>query len=133
MPLYEYQCGRCGRFEVIRKFSDEPLTICPTCGQEIQKLLSAPAIQFKGTGWYITDYARKSSGGEKKDGGSSKEGGSSKDAGSNKEAGSGKDAAASKDGSKAAKDTGTSPSTSTGAGASDTASTSTKTAKSGSR
>ena len=59
MPLYEYQCGRCGRFEVIRKFSDEPLTKCPTCGAEIQKLMSAPAIQFKGTGWYITDYARK--------------------------------------------------------------------------
>lgn len=59
MPLYEYQCAKCGRFEVIRKFSDQPLSICPTCGQEVQKLLSAPAIQFKGTGWYITDYARK--------------------------------------------------------------------------
>jgi putative FmdB family regulatory protein len=63
LPLYEYQCGRCGRFEIIQKFSDAPLTVCPTCGQEVQKLLSAPAIQFKGTGWYITDYARKSSGG----------------------------------------------------------------------
>ena len=62
MPLYEYQCPKDGRFEVIRKFSDPPLTICPTCGSEIQKLASAPAIQFKGTGWYITDYARKSSG-----------------------------------------------------------------------
>ena len=60
MPLYEYQCPKCGRFEVIRKFSDPPLTACPTCGAEIQKLASAPAIQFKGTGWYITDYARKS-------------------------------------------------------------------------
>ena len=59
MPLYEYQCPKCGRFEVIRKFSDEPLTICPTCGSEIQKLASAPAIQFKGTGWYVTDYAKK--------------------------------------------------------------------------
>ena len=59
MPLYEYQCETCGRFEVIRKFSDEPLVACPTCGKPIQKLLSAPAIQFKGTGWYITDYARK--------------------------------------------------------------------------
>ena len=64
MPLYEYQCPTCGRFELIRKFSDEPLTTCPTCGAEVQKLLSAPAIQFKGTGWYITDYARKSAGGE---------------------------------------------------------------------
>ena len=59
MPLYEYQCPNDGRFEVIRKFSDPPLTACPTCGAEVHKLLSAPAIQFKGTGWYITDYARK--------------------------------------------------------------------------
>jgi len=64
LPLYEYQCRRCGRFEIIQKFSDSPLTACPTCGQEVQKLLSAPAIQFKGTGWYVTDYARKSSDGE---------------------------------------------------------------------
>jgi putative FmdB family regulatory protein len=63
VPLYEYQCPNDGRFEVIRKFSDPPLTACPTCGAEIQKLASAPAIQFKGTGWYITDYARKSGGG----------------------------------------------------------------------
>lgn len=67
MPLYEYQCPKCGRFELIRKFADEPLTTCPTCGSEIQKLMSAPAIQFKGTGWYITDYAKKS-GGEGKSG-----------------------------------------------------------------
>ena len=59
MPLYEYLCPKCGRFELIRKFSDEAVTKCPTCGAEVQKLLSAPAIQFKGTGWYITDYARK--------------------------------------------------------------------------
>jgi putative FmdB family regulatory protein len=59
VPLYEYQCAKCGRFEIIQKFSDQPLSVCPTCGQEVQKLLSAPAIQFKGTGWYITDYARK--------------------------------------------------------------------------
>ena len=59
MPLYEYLCPKCGRFELIRKFSDATVTTCPTCGSEVQKLLSAPAIQFKGTGWYITDYARK--------------------------------------------------------------------------
>ena len=59
MPLYEYLCPKCGRFELIRKFSDAAVTKCPTCGAEVQKLLSAPAIQFKGTGWYITDYARK--------------------------------------------------------------------------
>jgi putative FmdB family regulatory protein len=51
VPLYEYQCPKCGRFELIQKFSDAPLSKCPTCGSEVQKLLSAPAIQFKGTGW----------------------------------------------------------------------------------
>jgi putative FmdB family regulatory protein len=64
MPLYEYQCDACGhRFETIRKFSDAPLERCPKCGGVVRKLQSAPAIQFKGSGWYITDYARKDSGG----------------------------------------------------------------------
>ncbi len=62
MPLYEYQCPKCGRFEVIRKFSDPPLKKCPNCGKTAQKLASAPAIQFKGAGWYVTDYAKKASG-----------------------------------------------------------------------
>lgn len=73
MPLYEYQCPQCGRFELIQKFSDPPLASCPTCSSGVEKLLSAPAIQFKGTGWYITDYARKSS-----DGGGGAKGDSSK-------------------------------------------------------
>ena len=61
MPLYEYQCEACGkRFEVIRKFSDPPLETCTLCGKgPIQRLLSSPAIQFKGSGWYITDYSQK--------------------------------------------------------------------------
>ena len=60
MPLYEYQCDACAhRFEVIQKFSDPPVDVCPKCGGQVKKLLSSPAIQFKGTGWYITDYARK--------------------------------------------------------------------------
>lgn len=60
MPLYEYECEKDGsRFEVIQKFSDEPVTICPDCGGKVRRLISSPAIQFKGTGWYITDYARK--------------------------------------------------------------------------
>lgn len=59
MPLYEYQCDNCAhRFEVIQKFSDAPIDVCPKCGGPVKKLLSSPAIQFKGTGWYITDYAR---------------------------------------------------------------------------
>ena len=62
MPLYEYQCAKDGVFELVRKFSDPPLTECPTCGGPIEKLASAPAIQFKGSGWYVTDYARKSGG-----------------------------------------------------------------------
>jgi putative FmdB family regulatory protein len=62
MPLYEYQCDTCAhRFEVIQKFSDAPIDVCPKCGGPVKKLLSSPAIQFKGTGWYITDYAKKGS------------------------------------------------------------------------
>jgi putative FmdB family regulatory protein len=61
MPLYEYQCDACAhRFEVIQKFSDPAIDVCPKCGGAVKKLLSSPAIQFKGAGWYITDYARKS-------------------------------------------------------------------------
>ena len=76
MPLYEYHCPKDGTFELVRKFSDPPLEACPTCAGPIEKLVSAPAIQFKGTGWYITDYARsgKSDGGKndgKGDGGKS--------------------------------------------------------------
>jgi putative FmdB family regulatory protein len=63
MPLYEYQCDACGnRFERIQKFSDPPVEACPACGGTVKKILSSPAIQFKGSGWYITDYAKKGSG-----------------------------------------------------------------------
>ena len=59
MPLYEYQCEACGnRFEKIQKFSDPPLESCPACGGAVRKLVSSPAFQFKGSGWYVTDYAR---------------------------------------------------------------------------
>jgi putative FmdB family regulatory protein len=60
MPLYEYECDACHhRFEIIQKFSDAPVEKCPVCGGPVHKLQSAPAFQFKGSGWYITDYARK--------------------------------------------------------------------------
>ena len=61
MPLYEYQCEACQRrFEVIRKFSDPELQVCTLCGKgPVHRLLSSPAIQFKGSGWYITDYSQK--------------------------------------------------------------------------
>lgn len=69
MPLYEYQCKSCHtKTERIQKFSDPPLTVCPHCGGEMEQLLSAPAVQFKGAGWYVTDYARKGSGASSKDG-----------------------------------------------------------------
>lgn len=74
MPLYEYQCPKCGLFELIRKFSDDPVTICPTCGSEVQKLASAPAFHLKGTGWYVTDYAKKGGGEAKSDQGKSEDG-----------------------------------------------------------
>ena len=60
MPIYEYHCQRCERnFEVIQKFSDEPLTEHEGCGGQVERLISSPALQFKGSGWYVTDYARK--------------------------------------------------------------------------
>jgi len=79
MPLYEYQCHRCDQvFEVIQKFSDAPLKIHEGCGGEVERLLSPPALQFKGTGWYVTDYGRngsssKSNGSEKSEKGESKD------------------------------------------------------------
>lgn len=61
MPIYEYQCTKCGHeFEKMQGYSD-PEPACPTCGGKVKQLLSAPAVQFKGSGWYVTDYAKKSS------------------------------------------------------------------------
>jgi putative FmdB family regulatory protein len=77
LPLYEYECPKDGTFEKIQKFSDPPLSKCPTCGGPVERLLSAPAIQFKGTGWYITDYARKGDSGSGKKEGAKASGGSS--------------------------------------------------------
>jgi putative FmdB family regulatory protein len=62
MPLYEYECKKCGhRFEKIQKFSDKMVKKCPECGGQVEQMISAPAVQFKGSGWYVTDYAKKSS------------------------------------------------------------------------
>ena len=72
MPLYEYECDNNGhRFEVIQKFSDPPIAVCPKCGSPVHKMISSPAFQFKGSGWYVTDYARKDSGGPRTEGDSS--------------------------------------------------------------
>lgn len=60
MPLYEYACDSCGEtIEVLQRFSDPPLETCTSCGGPLEKLISAPNIQFKGSGWYVTDYGRK--------------------------------------------------------------------------
>ena len=62
MPLYEYQCSKCGNtFEVLQKFADAPLTVHESCGGTVQRLISAPSFHLKGTGWYATDYAKASS------------------------------------------------------------------------
>jgi len=62
MPLYEYECKKCQhRFERIQKFSDPHLKKCPDCGGRLEQVISAPAVQFKGSGWYVTDYPKKTS------------------------------------------------------------------------
>lgn len=82
MALYEYQCRSCGNvFEVIQRMSDDPLSTCEECGGELKKLVSAPAFQFKGSGWYVTDYGKGSDKGGDKGGGKDtkgSEGGGSK-------------------------------------------------------
>ena len=60
MPIYEYQCLSCGKkTELLQRMNDAPLAACPSCGGEVKKLISSPAVQFKGSGWYVTDYAGK--------------------------------------------------------------------------
>ncbi|HUX68367.1 MAG TPA: FmdB family zinc ribbon protein [Terriglobales bacterium] len=76
--MYEYQCTRCQRrVEKIQSYSAEPLTVCESCGGPLEKLISAAAIQFKGTGWYVTDYAKKSSAASSSPSGEGKSGGKS--------------------------------------------------------
>ena len=102
MPLYEYECDSCGnRFEKIQKFSDPLVDICPKCGKSVHKLMSSPAIQFKGSGFYITDYAKKEStpagktgGGKDRDKDSSSGSSSSESSSSSSDASSGDKAAA---------------------------------------
>jgi putative FmdB family regulatory protein len=104
MPLYEYECKKCGhRFERIQLYSAAMVKKCPECGGKVEQMISAPAVQFKGTGWYVTDYAKKSSGesrpssdsGDKSDSG--KDSGSKKDSGAKHEAGSKQESGSKKD------------------------------------
>jgi len=70
VPLYEYECQKCHhRFERIVKFSDPPVKKCPECGGKLEQLISAPAVQFKGSGWYVTDYAGKGAGSKQSESG----------------------------------------------------------------
>jgi putative FmdB family regulatory protein len=70
MPIYEYQCHKCGTFEVTQRITENPLGRCPTCKGKVKKLISNTSFQLKGTGWYVTDYARKNNGAAKDENGS---------------------------------------------------------------
>ena len=78
MPIYEYLCPDGHRFDVVQRFSDEPVTVCEVCGKPVQRVLHAPAVHYKGKGFYSTDYGRggKSANGDRADSGSSSESGS---------------------------------------------------------
>lgn len=96
MPLYEYKCKKCKhRFEQIQKFSDKPVKKCPKCGGPVEKLISTSSVQFKGSGWYVSDYGRKGSG----------QSSSSSSSDSSESDGGSKDSKDSKDSSKDSKDT----------------------------
>lgn len=115
MPIYEYECEACGRrFELIQKFSDLPAEVCPTCGErKVRKRMSSPAFQFKGTGWYVTDYARKGTGTtEAQEKAASKDGKDAKDSKDTKDTKDTKDAKETKDAKSSPSDSGTTASSS---------------------
>ena len=74
MPIYEYRCAGCEQLiEVLQKYSDAPLTTCASCGGKLERLISPPGLHFKGSGWYVTDYARAGAkGSDSKSGGDTK-------------------------------------------------------------
>src|SRR6476620_7716655 len=115
MPLYEYECEAGHHFEKILKFSDPPIETCPTCGKPVHKLVSSPAFHLKGTGWYITDYAKKDK--DTKDTKDTKEAKDTKETSGESKGSSGKDSKDSKETSTketpAAKTSDTSSSTTT--------------------
>ena len=91
MPIYEYKCQKCGTFETTQKITDKPLGKCPTCKGKVKKLISNTSFQLKGTGWYITDYARKGQNGESKSGNGSKSSSESKSESKSESSSSGKE------------------------------------------
>ena len=85
MPIYEYQCSKCGIFEATQRITEKPLAKCPTCKGKVKRLISNTSFQLKGTGWYITDYARKGQNGEAKSANRSKTAESKSESGSKSE------------------------------------------------
>ncbi|MCW5889634.1 MAG: zinc ribbon domain-containing protein [bacterium] len=63
MPIYEYRCEKCGDFEITQRITDDPIGKCPTCKRKVKRLISSTSFQLKGSGWYVTDYARSGKGG----------------------------------------------------------------------
>ncbi len=97
MPIYEYKCVECGaHIEKMQKISDAPLTVCENCGGKLEKQISRTGFQFKGEGWYVTDYAGKKSGGAEKSSGAESTGGSDS-ASKEKTGSSGTDSSSKKD------------------------------------
>jgi putative FmdB family regulatory protein len=82
MPIYEYLCPDGHRFEVVQRFSDDPVAICEVCGKPVQRVLFAPAVHYKGKGFYSTDYGRKGANGAKPEAGGGSETGSKEGASS---------------------------------------------------
>ena len=103
MPIYEYMCKRCGQFEVMQRITEGPLTRCPTCERKVTKLISQTSFQLKGSGWYVTDYARKDGKGPEKNADSVADGPSATKAEPSSKADSSSDAKASKSDAKVSK------------------------------
>jgi putative FmdB family regulatory protein len=117
MPIYEYECGSCGeRTEAIQKLNEAPLAICPRCGGPLRKLFSAPSFQFKGSGWYATDYAGKKGGEGEEKGRKPKEGGEAKEGKEGKEKAEAKPEGGGKSGGESAKPPADAGSSKAGAG-----------------
>ena len=102
MPIYEYHCKKCGDFEAMQKMSEPPLSECPTCHRKVTKLISSTSFQLKGSGWYVTDYARAGAGGKDKEkkGGTKDGGGEAGSSSSTSESSSGKSEGSKSEGSK---------------------------------
>jgi putative FmdB family regulatory protein len=117
MPMYEYECLSCGkRTERLQRFDDPPLATCPSCGGEVKKLISAPAVQFKGSGWYVTDYAKGSSAGGRSESSGSKDGKESKESGGSKESSGSKESGGSKESASSSESKSSAPSSGGGSG-----------------